>query len=172
MSTCRCPENYPDWHQRDIDLSGQAMHRLPIAAFMFMPLAFDSYNKRQADEIAQLNLNETWPGLVLARTRLWGGEILRLLDSGESPSRRIDHMGSPFLLHGFLHQGDIGTVRHATQALQSSLLEAGRIPKELYLCYLTCDRCNERKGGHKILLLRRWQESPRLAKRLNKQKAN
>ena len=169
---CLCPETYPDWHQQDIDLSGHAVHRLPMAAFMFMPLSYDSYVQRQADEITQLELVESWPGLALSRTRFWGGEILRLLESSDSASRRVTHLESPFLLHGYLHHGDMGTIRESAPHLQSALFEKGRIPKELYLCYLTCDICQERKGGHKILLLRRWQESPRLAKRLKKQQMN
>jgi hypothetical protein len=50
------------------------------------------------------------------------------------------------------------------------LFDMGRMPKELYLCYLTCPVCSEEKGGDKILLLRRWQASATLSKRIQTQK--
>jgi len=53
--------------------------------------------------------------------------------------------------------------------MQSELLDAGRMPKELYLSYLTCPNCQEQRGGAMILLTRRWQQSSRLGKQINKQ---
>lgn len=50
--------------------------------------------------------------------------------------------------------------------MQIELLDQGRAPKELYICYLTCTHCYEKRGGHKTLLLRRYVESPTLKKRI------
>ena len=164
--TCHCPTTYPDWHEKDIDLSGKATHNLPIASFFFMPLSLDSYLNRQQSDIDQLELEEEWPDLVLTRTGMLRGEIVRVLKNGNSPSRFIRYLPADFHLHGFLHQGGIGTLKKSTRQLQARLFDMGRMPKELYLCYLTCPLCNEEKGGDKILLLRRWQASATLSNRI------
>jgi hypothetical protein len=96
------------------------------------------------------------------------GALIRLLKSGDSPSRFIRFLDNDFKLHGLLHLGGIGTIKTSMRALQNRLFDMGRMPKEVYLCYLTCPLCSERKGGDKILLLRRWKPSPTLAKRLKK----
>ena len=164
---CYCPETYPDWHLQDIDLSGLPNHTVKIAAFFFMPLAYDSYAQRQQLDIERLEIQEQWPGLILTRIKFLGGTIQRLLDSGEYPSRFIRYFNSPFHVHGYLHEGGIGTIKDAVRALQNRLFDQGRMPKELYLCYLTCPICSDRKGGDKILLLRRYTESKTLQKRLS-----
>jgi hypothetical protein len=69
-----------------------------------------------------------------------------------------------------LHHGGIGTIKEGTRHLQMQLFDMGRMPKELYLCYLTCPICRDDKGGDKILLLRRWKESATLAGRISGQK--
>lgn len=166
---CHCPTSYPDWHEQDIDLSNKPTHSLSVASFFFMPLSLDSYLNRQQRDIDQLELQEEWPDLVLTRTGFMRGEILRVLKSGESPSRFIRYLPPDFRVRGFLHNGGIGTLRNSTRQLQASLFDKGRMPGELYLCYLTCPVCSEKKGGDKILLLRRWQESTTLSKRLKRQ---
>jgi hypothetical protein len=168
--TCHCPDTYPDWHEKDINLSGKPTHTLPIASFMFMPLSLDSYLNKQQSDIDQLELQEEYIDLVLTRTGLFRGEIVRLLTSGDSPSRHIRYLPSNFNVRGFLHQGGIGTIKQATLQLQATLFDLGRMPKELYMCYLTCPVCSEAKGGDKILLLRRWQQSKTLFNRISKQK--
>lgn len=165
---CHCPESYPDWHQKDIDLGGSTVHRLKIASFMYMPLSFDTYLERQYKDIQELELQETYPDIVLSRTGFWGGEIIRILEPAQSPSRYVDTLPLSFQLRGYLHNGGIGTIKEATRALQMELFDLGRMPKELYLVYLTCPICADRKGGDKILLLRRWRESPTLAKRIKR----
>lgn len=165
---CHCPSTYPDWHEKDINLGGKPTHTLPIASFIFMPLSLDSYLNRQQTDIDQLELEEEWPDLVLTRTGMLRGEIMRILKKGDSPSRFIRYLPSDFNLHGFLHHGGIGTLKKSTRELQAKLFDMGRMPKELYLCYLTCPICSERKGGDKILLLRRWQPSSTLTRRLKK----
>ena len=168
QSPCLCPASYPDWHLQDVDLGGQATHSLPMPTFFNMPLSYDAYVQRQQQDIEQLELQEQWPGLVLTRTGFIRGVLIRLLTNGDSPSRFVHYLESDFKLHGLLHPGGIGTIKDSLRALQNRLFDMGRMPKEVYLCYLTCPLCSERKGGDKILLLRRWKESPTLAKRLKK----
>lgn len=172
MTQCPCPTDYPRWHEQDIDLSGRAVHRLTIPAFLYMPLSYDVYLQRQHNNIEQLELEEQWPGLVLTRTGFIRGEILRLLKNANSPSRFVMSLGGSFNVRGYLHEGGIGTIKKSTHQLQMQLFDMGRMPKELYLCYLTCPACREEKGGDKILLLRRWQHSSTLAKRIQKQSNN
>ena len=169
--SCPCPQNVPDWHQQDVDLGGSTVHRMSIASFLYMPLSYDTYLERQYNDIQQLELKERYPKLVLTRTGFWGGEIIRILEPDQSPSRFIQTLPLNFKLRGYLHQGGIGTLKEGTRALQMTLFDLGRMPKELYLCYLTCPICSERKGGDRILLLRRWEPSPTLSKKLQSRRA-
>ena len=164
--TCGCPEQYPDWHEQDIDLGGRQVHILPIPTLIHMPLAFEAYLARQQRQIESIGLEEQWPRLVLTRTGIFRGAILRLLKPTTSPARRIEVLPRPFNVRAVLHDGDIGTIRKTVQAVQMALVDAGKVPKELYLCHLTCPECRNDRGGDKMLLLRRWQESPSLARRL------
>jgi hypothetical protein len=162
---CGCPGSYPDWHKQDIDLSHHAAHVLPIPTFLHMPLSYELYRQRQQQEIEALELQETWPGFALTQTGFFRGRLIRLLESANSPSRHITTLDSPFQANGFLHPGGIGTIRNSVREQQMALLDSGRMPKEMYLSYLTCPRCSEERGGEKILILRRWKESTRLASR-------
>ena len=165
---CGCPEDFPDWDNKDIDLGGQAMLELPIATFLHMPMGYEVYLGRVRHLITQLELEPIWPGFAMTKTGWLRGHILCPLKSGDSPSRHVTHMPSPFQLRGKLHKGDIGTIKNSVREMQSELLDAGRMPKELYLSYLTCPNCEEQRGGAMILLTRRWQQSGRLSKRINK----
>lgn len=160
---CGCPGDYPDWHDKEVDLAHHAAHVLPIATLLHMPLSYETYRQRQQQEIEQLELQEQWPGFALTRTGWFGGELIRLLQHSESPSRHVKPLPGNFQLHGLLHNGGIGTIRNSVRQQQMQLLDSGRIPKEIYLSYLTCPRCSEKRGGEKILLLRRWQASKKLA---------
>ncbi|HEC18726.1 MAG TPA: hypothetical protein ENI97_05225 [Gammaproteobacteria bacterium] len=162
---CGCPGEYPDWHGQDVDLAFHTAHVLPIASFLHMPLSFETYRQRQQDEIEQLELHERWPGFALTRTGWLRGKMIRLLEDKESPSRHFQHLPMDFQLQGFLHEGGIGTLRKSVREQQMRLLDNGRMPKEMYLAYLTCPRCSEERGGERILLLRRWRSSGRLAKK-------
>jgi len=166
--SCACPERYPDWDGKDIDLGGRCVHVLPIPLILHMPLGYEVYLKRQHNDIQTLHLTESWPNLVLTRTGMFRGAILRLLENTRSPSHRIQFLPSPFHLRGKLHHGEIGTIRDSIRQIQMELLDSGKLPKELYLSHLTCPLCREARGGNKILLLRRWAESSLLAKRANK----
>lgn len=166
---CLCPTEYPQWHEHDLDFSGKPVHALNLPCFLFMPLSYEHHVQRQQHDIKQLELEEEWPQLVLTRTGLLRGEILRLLKSGDSPSRFVRHLEGSFQLRGYLHKGGIGTIKQSTRELQMQLFDLGRMPKELYLCYLTCPICADEKGGDKILLLRRWKESRTLARRISQQ---
>ena len=165
MLECGCPGDYPDWHNQDIDLSHHAAHVLPIATFLHMPLSYELYKQRQQNEIEQLELHENWPGFTLTRTGLLRGKLIRLLQDKTSPSRHFARLPTDFQLQGFLHHGGIGTIRNSVRQQQMQLLDNGRMPKEIYLSYLTCPRCSEGRGGERILLLRRWQASQRLARK-------
>ncbi|KAF0190640.1 MAG: Uncharacterized protein FD165_2542 [Gammaproteobacteria bacterium] len=164
--SCGCPEQYPDWHEQDMDLGGQPVHTLSIPTLIHMPLAYEAYLARQQRLIESLGLDEQWPRLVLTRTGVFRGAIMRLLKPTTSPAPRITIMPRPFNVRAVLHHGDIGTIRKTVQAMQMALVDAGKVPKELYLCHLTCPHCRDDRGGDKMLLLRRWQESPSLARRL------
>lgn len=166
MLECGCPDHYPDWHNQDIDLAGHCAHVLPIPMLAHMPLQYDLYLRKQQQEVEQLELQERWPGFVLMATGAFRGKLIRLLENSDSPSRRVEHLPGPFLLRGRLHPGDVGTIRQPVHEMQIELLDKGRAPKELYICYLTCTHCYEKRGGHKTLLLRRYVESPTLKKRI------
>ena len=165
MLDCGCPAEYPDWHNQNIDLAHHAAHVLPIASFLHMPLSFELYRQRQQSEIEQLEVNERWPGFALTHTGWFRGKMIRLLEDCESPSRHFQRLPADFQLHGFLHEGGIGTVRNSVRKQQEILLDSGRMPKEMYLSYLTCPKCSEERGGDRILLLRRWRPSKRLAQK-------
>lgn len=167
---CACPANYPDWHDQDIDLSGTLVHALKIPSFLYMPLSYEVYVQKQSDAIEQLELEEQWPGFVMTRTGFLRGEILRILKPASSPSRFVRTLDGTSTFRGYLHNGGIGTIKESTRSLQNQLFDMGRMPKEMYLCYLTCPVCAEQKGGDKILLMRRWQESKTLARRIQNQK--
>ncbi|PCH60549.1 MAG: hypothetical protein COC05_04280 [Gammaproteobacteria bacterium] len=125
---------------------------------------------RQANAISDLELTELWPGLVLTKTGMLGGEMLRLIETSNSPSRLIKYLPVGFNVRCIIHQGTMATLRNSARVLQQGLLDEGKLPKEMYLCHLTCPRCAESRGGDKILLLRRWQASPKLEQRLKQQK--
>lgn len=166
--SCACPENYPDWDRKDINLGGQCVHVLSIPMFFHMPLSYEVYLKRQHNDIQGLHLTETWPNLVLTRTGMFRGTIMRLLENTRSPSHRVQYLQNPFQLRGKLHKGDVGTIRNSIREIQMELLDSGKLPKELYMSHLTCPLCQEERGGNMILLLRRWVESPLLKKRAGK----
>ncbi len=167
---CGCPATYPDWHRQDIDLGGASAHILGIPSFLHMPLTYNLYTARQRQDIEQLELQETWPGLILTTTGMFRGKIIALLQPATSPSRFVQSLPLAFSLRGYLHDGGIGTVREAHRALQAELFDMGRMPKETYLCYVTCPHCAQSRGGDKILVLRRWQSSSVLQNRLSRQK--
>jgi len=166
MLSCGCPEHFPDWDGKDVDLGGQFVHSLPIPTLMHMPLAYELYVKRQQQAIIHLQLQEQWPGMVLVRTGFFRGSITRLLENTRSPARHVHVLPRPFWVRAALHSGNLSTGRKLVQRIQMDIVDAGRRPKELYLSYLTCPHCGDQRGGEKILLLRRWEDSALLKKRL------
>ncbi len=168
---CGCPEHYPaQWDGQDVNLGGHCVHTLSILMLLHMPLAYASYLQRQAYAIADLELKERWPGLVLTKTGMFRGEILRLIEPSDSPSRLIKYLPVDFNVRCVIHQGSMATLRNSARLLQQSLFDEGKLPKEMYLCHLTCPRCADDRGGEKILLLRRWQASATLQRRLDRKK--
>ncbi len=168
---CGCPESYPSWDGVDIDLGGQAILRLPTPNFLHMPISIEAYMGKQRKMIEQLGLEEPWPGFTLNRTGWFRGQLTRLVEDTTSPSRHVSRLPAPFNIRARVHNGLIDTIRKTMRQIQAELLDSGRIPKELYLSYLTCPRCADKRGGEKILLTRRWEESTTLTKRIKKQKS-
>ncbi len=160
---CACPDTYPDWDGQDLDLAGRCVHNMPIKTAFHMPLGYDTYVNKQYLNIHELALKEIWPMMVLTRTKLFGGEIIRFIEDAETASRMVQFLPPPFVVNVLLHHGGIGTIRKAMRQQQMSILDSGKIPKELYLAHLTCPVCEERKNGDKILLFRRWVASKRLS---------
>lgn len=168
---CACPRDFPDWHNQDVDLGGQLVHAKGIPLFLHMPLALEACVERQRQTLERLNLEECWPGLVLTQSAAFRGSILRLLKPALCPAHGLELLPSPFQLRAYLHQGDIGTISAGVKQIQQEIVREGRRPLELYLSYLTCPRCSDMRGGDKILLLRRWVESPALQKKIMKRAA-
>ena len=167
MLECGCPGEYPDWHGQEIDLSHHMAHVLPITTFLHMPLAYETYRQQQQREIDQLELHERWPGFALTRTGIFRGQLIRLLEGNVSPSRHFKNLQADLVVHAFLHKGGIGTMRKSVREQQETLLDSGRMPKEIYLSHLTCPRCCEDRGGERMLLLRRFKTNQRLAKKIS-----
>lgn len=165
---CGCPESFPGWHEQGINLGGRLTHTVTLPTLLHMPVGYELRRERQRQTLQRLGLKETWPGLVLLRTGLLRGKILRLLEPATSPASGLSFLPQPFWVRGWLHQGPISAMAQSARRMQSALVQAGKKPLELYLSHLTCPRCAELRGGEKILLLRRWVESPALLKRLNK----
>ncbi|MFQ5469093.1 MAG: hypothetical protein ACE5EH_02175 [Gammaproteobacteria bacterium] len=164
---CGCPSEFPDWHNEDVDLSGQVVHTLPLPCFFHMPVGYDNYVKRQQSYIDQLEIRERWPGFVISTTGMFRGKILRLLEDTHSMSRHVRTIQGPFKLRAIRHKGNISTIKGPIRQLQMELLDSGLMPKELYMCHLTCPRCRDKRGGDQILLLRKWEESEKLKQKIS-----
>ncbi len=163
---CGCPANVPDWHNQDIALAGQLVHSVSIPMFLHMPIGYELQVERQRQTLRRLNLSEPWPGMVLMRTGLLRGRLLRLLEPASSPARGLEHLPNPFQVRGFLHKGGVGSLAASVRRMQTDLIKTGKRPLQLYLSHLTCPRCAAARGGEKILLLRHWAASPALLKRV------
>lgn len=168
MTQCACPRSIPDWNGRDINLGGQCALLLPFPTFLNMPIGYEIYAQRQQHLIKQLELKEPWPDFVLVHTGAFRGQLLRLIEETESASRHITHLPRPFNVRVLIHHGGIGTIKSSIRKSQMELLDSGKMPKQLYLGYLTCPVCEEERGGAKIMVVRRWEESPTLVKRLKR----
>jgi len=168
-TTCPCPEEYPDWHGKSVNLGGYCIHEMKISSVFHMPVAYDMYVSKQAVNIQELGLKERWPGLILTKTGMFSGKIIRLVEDAQSPSRLVKYIAGDFLLMAQMHGGGIGTVPKAAHKMQIAMVEKGCMPKELYLVHLTCDECWERKGGDKILMLRRYVANERVQQKLEEE---
>ena len=163
---CGCPANPPDW-RGDLDLGGLLVHEQPVPMFLHMPIGFEAMRERQLADIARLELHERWPGFVLLRTGMLRGALLLPLAEEHSPARRVYRLPAPFCVRAVLHEGEIARLKETIRAMQRELLREAKMPKELYLAYLNCPRCDQGKGA-RVLVVRRWEESPRLARRLSR----
>ena len=167
---CPCPETYPDWNGKTINLGGWCVHEMKIASFFHMPIAYDMYVSKQAANIDHLEVTEKWPGFLMTKTGMWGGRIMRLLEDSDSPSRLVHYLPEPFYVQVKLHDGGVGTVAKAVHQMQIDMIEQGRIPKDLYLAHLTCPFCCEKKGGDKIMILRKFSANERIITRLEEER--
>lgn len=162
---CGCPDTYPDWDGRDVDLGGTPVLAMPMPMLFHMPLAFDLYAGKQQQLIDRIGLGEPWPRLLLTRTGMFRGRLLRLLKPGStSMSRHFQVLPFPFIVRGKLHQGNLSTGHKVIREMQMRLVDEGCRPRELYIAYLSCPACCQRRG-EKILFLRRWTESRMLNER-------
>jgi len=165
---CGWPDKFPDWNNTDVDLGGWLVHEISTMMFLHMPVGFEAYLQKQQQDIERLELTPRWPGFVLSRSAMFRGSILYPLADEHSPARHVHRLYRPFHLRVHLFEGDVGQLRDNVRHMQSALLDEGRIPRELYLAYLTCPVCRDRRGGNKIMLLRRWEDSPKLKKRIRR----
>lgn len=172
MLDCGCPSEYPHWDNEDVDIGAWLMHEQRVPMFLHMPVGYEACLDRQHKDIRRLALTERWPGFVLTQSAAFRGRILCPLREDSSPARHTFRLSNPFHVRTRLVHGDVGSIKSKVQTMQSSLLDEGRMPKELFLSYLTCPRCREARGGIKVLLLRHWLDSPKLKARLARQKSN
>ncbi len=170
MLDCGCPSEFPQWDGKDVDLGAWLVHEQGVPMFLHMPIGYEAALDRQHKDIKRLHLTERWPGFVLTQSAAFRGRILCPLSEDTSPARRTFRLSNPFHVRCKLMHGDIGGgVRGAVQTMQSALLDEGKMPKELFLSYLTCPRCRDERGGIKIMLLRHWVKSKKLQERLDRQ---
>jgi len=170
MLACGCPSKYPSWNHEDVDIGAWLVHEQKAPMFLHMPIGYEAWLDRQHKDIKRLELNEKWPGFCLTRSALFRGKILCPLQEEHSLARNTYRLSNPYYLRVQVFNGDIGGIKDTVRSMQSSLLDEAKLPKELYLSYLTCPQCQGERGGNKIMLLRHWVESPKLKERLKKQK--
>ncbi len=166
---CGCPSDFPDWDGKDINLGGELVHSQKLRMFMHMPVGFEARLDMQLKDMQRLDLHARWPGFVFSRSAMFRSQLLCLLADEDSPARNVMRLPRPFHLRVSLFHGDVADVRQEVSRMQSSLLDEAKMPKELYLAYLTCPRCQDERGGMQVMLLRRWCDHPRLRQRLAKQ---
>ena len=167
---CGCPSEFPDWDGKDVDLGAMLVHEQKSAMFFHMPIGFEACLDRQHHDIEKLELHEKWPGFVLAESAMFRGRILALLEEENSPARNTYRLSDPYMLRVKLFKGNISAIKKSIREMQSALFDEARMPKNLFLSYLTCPRCQEQRGGQQIMLLRHWVKSPKLEQRMAKQR--
>lgn len=165
---CGCPDAFPDWDGQDINLGAWLVHEIGTPMFFHMPIGFEACLHKQHKDIEQLGLHPRWPGFVLARSAMFRGAILCPLQEERSPARNVRRLPNPFHVRASIIHGDVDNIRNAVSHIQSELLDQRRMPRELFLAYLTCPACKDERGGSKMLILRHWEESEKLRKRLRK----
>ncbi len=163
---CGCPSDYPDWDGQDVNLGGWLAHEMRAPMFLHMPIGFEACLHRQHQDIERLGLTPRWPGFVLSRSAMFRGAILCPLAEERSAARHVRRLPNPFRLRTRIIHGDVGQIQTDVKRMQSELLDAGCMPRELYLAYLTCPVCEEKRGGKRIMILRRWIPSEKLKKKL------
>jgi len=169
MLECGCPSVYPQWDNEDVDLGAWLVHEQKAPMFLHMPIGYEACLDRQHKDIRHLQLTERWPGFCLTQSAMFKGRILCPLNEDSSPARNTYRLHNPFFVRTQVFHGDVGAIRVAIREMQSQILDEAKMPKELYLSYLTCPRCQKERGGTRIMLLRHWVNSKKLKERLEKQ---
>ncbi len=168
---CGCPSEYPEWHDSDIDLGGTLVHQQKTRLFLHMPIGFEAYLHKQDDDVKKLQLTPLWPGFVLSQSGMFSGRLLYPLKEQDSAVHKTHRLKNPYWLRAHILDGDISDIKNIIRSMQTTLIQEARMPKELYLSYLTCPLCQAERGGNKIMILRHWQSSEKLKQRLAKQAA-
>ncbi|RMH51195.1 MAG: hypothetical protein D6682_05460 [Zetaproteobacteria bacterium] len=167
---CGCPPAWPEWDGRDVDLGGMLVQQTSFPCLLHMPVGYEARLFHQHETLRRLELHERWPGFVLSRTGLFRGQILCPLIEERSPLHGVYNLPAPFHLRCRVVKGDVGRIKPEVQAMQSALIAEAKMPGALYLAYLTCPRCQERRGGMRIMVLRHWRRSRKLAGRLRRRR--
>lgn len=165
---CGCPPVFPDWNGKDVNLGGHLVHGQKQSMFMHMPIGHEAKLDLQFKDMQRLDLHAKWPGFVLSRSAMFRGQLLCLLKEDHSPARSVFSLARPFQLRVLLFHGDVADVRLHVAKMQSGLLDEGKMPKSLFLAYLTCPRCQEERGGMQVMLLRQWVLNEKLRQKANK----
>lgn len=168
---CGCPQHYPDWDGQDINLGGYLVHSQKLAMFMHMPIGYEAKLDLQMKDMERLELKARWPGFVLARSAMFRGRLLCPLEDDHSPARSVVRLPRPFHVRVSLFHGDVADMRQQVSLMQSALLDEGKMPKQLYLAYLTCPQCQQQRGGMQVMLLRQWVKNEKLQQKSKKNSA-
>ncbi|MDQ6975735.1 MAG: hypothetical protein Q9M22_04120 [Mariprofundaceae bacterium] len=166
--SCGCPSTFPDWHKKDVNLAGHLVHGQKQSMFMHMPIGHEAKLDLQFKDMQRLDLHARWPGFVLSRSAMFRGQLLCLLSEEHSPARSVFCLPRPFNLRVALFHGDVADVRLSVAKMQSALLDEGKMPKSLFLAYLTCPRCQDERGGMQVMLLRQWIANEKLYQKAKK----
>ncbi|MBF0282824.1 MAG: hypothetical protein HQM07_09710 [Zetaproteobacteria bacterium] len=169
---CGCPAHFPKWHNQDIDLGATLVHEQGAPMFLHMPIGYEASLDRQLKDIQRLGLHEQWPGFGLTQSAMFRGKILAPLEEASSLSHKTYRLSNPYMLRVRLFKGDIGGIKKTVKEIQSSLLDEGKMPKELFLSYLTCPQCQEKRGGMQLMVLRHWIQSDKLQQKIRQQAKN
>jgi len=140
-----------------------------LPMFLHMPIGFEARLHMQYETIHAHGLHERWPGITLSQTGMFRGQLLCPLREESSPLHGTVRLSNPYQLRCRLLRGDMGKIKTAVRTMQSELLDRALLPKELFLAYLNCPTCRNGDDDARIMVMRHWIHSPKLAERIRKQ---